>query len=269
MTKNIAVGVITYKPGKNLVARLAAASGAGYQLYLFDNSPEEDAVRKFAAANPAGVKYFTCGKNAGLGYALAAVCAGAYYDGRRALLFFDQDTVFTPETLEFVGAFHAAHPGLEKEYSAVVFNAKGTPMAEKNGLALNDVPLAVNSGSLYFLENLKRLNWHNTSYFVDCVDYEFCLNTYNHGLKVGEYTRTPGFDHNAEQDDAIYNFFGTKRPMRAYSMRRVWDSVSATLRLLAASLLSGNLRFFWIVGVAEVKYLVFQFYVRAAGFTRE
>ena len=269
MNKNIAVGVITYKPGQNLVARLTAALAAGYRIYLFDNSPEDPAISKFAAENPDGVKYLTGGTNAGLGYALAALCSCAYDEGVRALLFFDQDTVFTPLTLDFVDAFNAQHPGLDKAYSSVVFNAKGTPMAERDGLALNDVPLAVNSGSLYFLENLKRLGWHNKTYFVDCVDYEFCLNTYSHGLKVGEYTRTPGFDHSSEQADSLYNFFGTLRPMRAYAPGRIWDSVRATLRLLGTALMTGNLAFFRIIGMATAKYLVIQFYVRAAWFTRQ
>lgn len=264
MSSALAIGVITYKPGQSLLPRLALVLKGGYPLYIFDNSPEDAALKNFADKNSAGVKYLACGKNAGLGYALAAVGARAYADGCGALLFFDQDTVFTAETLNFIRGFNQQNPGLGKEYSSIVFNARNTPMRQQGGLALNNVLLAVNSGSLYYLANLKRLGWHNKDFFVDCVDYEFCLNTYNHGLKVGEYTRTPGFDHSTEQADKLYNFFGVRRPFRAYPLARIWDSVTATGKLLLMSLKAGNLGFFRAVGTAAAKYLVIQVYVRLA-----
>ena len=262
MNSRLVLGIITYKPGQNLIARLGAALLQGYRLYIFDNSPEDDGVRKLAGENPAGIVYMTCGKNAGLGFALASICARAYYDGCHALLFFYQDTVFTHDTLDFIRGFYEQHAELQKEYSAVVFNSKNIPMVEEGGLALNTVLLAVNSGSLYFLENLKRLNWHNINYFVDCVDYEFCLSTYNNGFKIGEYTKTPGFDHSAEQDDRMYKFFGAVRPMRAYPLSRVWDSIFATLKLLVKSVATGNYIFFYEIGKATSKYLIVQVYVR-------
>jgi rhamnosyltransferase len=86
---------------------------------------------------------------------------------------------------------------------------------------------------------------------------------------VGEYTKTPGFDHTTEQADELYNFFGKVRPMRAYPLCRVWDSVQATARLLAAALVAWNFKFFRIIGTATAKYLVIQLYVRAAWFTRQ
>jgi rhamnosyltransferase len=262
MNSRLALGIITYKPGQNLIARLGATLQAGYSIYLFDNSPEDDSARKLAGENATKIVYMTCGKNAGLGFALASICARAYYDGCQVLLFFDQDTVFTSDTLDFIRGFYEQHTELQKEYSAVVFNSKNTPMAERGGLALNTVLLTVNSGSLYFLENLRRLNWHNINYFVDCVDYEFCLSSYNNGFKIGEYTKTPGFDHSAEQADSIYKFFGTERPMRAYPLSRVCDSIFATLKLLIKSALTGNYIFFYEIGKVTSKYLIVQAYVR-------
>lgn len=261
MSDSLALGVITYKPGANLPDRLEAALRAGYAVYLFDNTPEEPAVRGFAAKNPGRVVYATCGRNAGLGFGLASVCARAYYDGHGALLFFDQDTVFTPETLGFIKDFHGRRPELEKDYSAVVFNSKEPGAADE---PLREVRLAVNSGSLYYLRNLKRMGWHNINYFVDCVDYEFCMSSYAKGLKVAEYTATPGFDHSSEQADSVHNFFGRPKAMRAYPLSRIWDSVTATAKLLVTALATGNLVYFREIGVATSKYLAIQAYVRVA-----
>lgn len=264
MSDSLALGVITYKPGANLAGRLETALRSGYSVYLFDNTPEEPAVREFAAKNPDRVVYATCGRNAGLGFGLASVCARAYYDGHSALLFFDQDTVFTPETLGFIKDFHGRRPELEKHYSAVVFNSKDSGAGRGAEAPLIDVRLAVNSGSLYYLRNLRSLGWHNINYFVDCVDYEFCMASYAKGFKVAEYTATPGFDHSTEQADSTHNFFGRQKPMRAYPLSRIRDSVTATAKLLVTALATGNLTYFREIGVATSKYLVIQAYVRVA-----
>lgn len=267
MNNKIAVGVITYNPSQNLLLRLQETLDDGYNIYIFDNSPENEIVRDFVkrnAKNSPQIFYLTCGKNAGLGFGLASVCAQAYYDSFPALLFFDQDTVFNSGTLRFICDFYNENNGLDKTYSAVVFNSKNAGNPESLMGAVKDVRLAVSSGSLYFLENLRKMNWHNTNYFVDYVDYEFCLSSNNFGFKIGEYTTTPGFDHSSEQGDQRYKFFGVEYPMRAYSFSRIWDSISAALKLLVKSIGTGNYIFFYEIGKATSQYLVVQVYIRVA-----
>ena len=100
--------------------------------------------------------------------------------------------------------------------------------------------MSINSGSLFFLENLKKIGWMNENYFVDCVDYEFCLNSSNNRLKIGECSNTPGFDHDSEQEDVKYCIFGKDRKLRQYSTKRVLDAVGASLKLFLKSLITGN-----------------------------
>ena len=38
-----------------------------------------------------------------------------------------------------------------------------------------DVKLLRNSGIIFLLDHLKHINWFDTSFFVDGVDYDFCL----------------------------------------------------------------------------------------------
>jgi hypothetical protein len=265
MNNRVAVGMIIYNPSQSLLLRLQETLNAGYNIYIFDNSPENAIVRDFvknATKTSPQISYLTCGKNAGLGFGLASVCAQAYYDSFSALLFFDQDTTFNSDTLRFICTFYNENSGLEKAYSAIVFNSKNAGKPEPGGKAVKDVRLAINSGSLYFLKNLRKMNWHDINYFVDCVDYEFCLSSNNFGFRIGEYARTPGFDHNSEQGDQIYKFLGTEYSMRAYSLSRIWDSISATLKLLVKSIATGNYVFFYEIGKATSKYLIVQAYVR-------
>jgi len=267
MNQNMAVGIITYNPGESVLQRVRETASGGYKVYIFDNSPENALIRDYTHSTDAGasqVTYLTCGKNVGLGYGLAAVCAHAYYDSFPTLLFFDQDTVYSSMTLDYISGFYTENIGLTDKYSSIVFNSKSLDAPAAEGPAVKDVRLAINSGSLYFLANLKKMNWHSTKYFVDCVDYEFCLSSSNHHLKIGEHSATPGFDHCSEQGDTRYKVFGVVLPMRAYSCPRIWDSYSASTKLIFKAIGTGNFTYAVEFSKSIHKYLFVQFYVRIA-----
>lgn len=256
MKKNVAIGIVTYSPSESLALRLQIAVEAGFTIYLFDNSPKQEFIRLFCQGSGSElIKYLTCGKNVGLGFGISAVCAQAYYESHKALVFFDQDTVFDKTTLNFIEDFYVNQSDLSAEYSAVVFNAK-------NNGAFRDVVFAISSGSLFFLENLKKMNWHNENYFVDCVDYEFCLRSANNNLKIGEWSVTPGFDHQTEQADVKYNILGKERLLRKYSLMRILDTTQASGRLLFYSIGSLNFIYFKATLRWVVAYFFWQSLVR-------
>jgi rhamnosyltransferase len=190
---------------------------------------------------------------------IASVCAQAYYDGFAALLFFDQDTVFDTGTLDFIRAFYERNPKLATTHSAVVFNAKRTADGNiADPFVYRDVLIAISSGSLFYLSNVHRIGWHNPTYFVDCVDYEFCLNSNNHGLLVGECSATPGFDHEVEQADRSHTIFGRSRRLRRYSKARITDTIIASTRLIGSALMVRKGRFLWAIGRNLTGYLWWQ-----------
>lgn len=254
MNRDIALGVVTYKPDRTLIRRLQLAIEHGYSVYVFDNSPEDGLIREFCRQwRSAGATYLTCGKNVGLGFGISSVCAHAFYDAHFALLFFDQDTIFDGSTLQFVADFYAHHTCLAASHSAVWFNAKrltgGTVAGDQ--FAYRDVLLSINSGSLFFLENVKKLDWMNEKYFVDCVDYEFCLRSSNRNYKIAECSTTTGFDHQTEQADVQRTVFGKMRQLRKYPPRRVFDTTRASLHLLVSALVGMN----WLFAVAITRSL--------------
>jgi rhamnosyltransferase len=265
MVSNVAIGFITYNPIQSVILRLQDILNEGYYIYIFDNSPEKNIVRDFVKQSTefsSQIVYLTCGKNAGLGFGLASICAQAYYDSFPALIFFDQDTVFSNVTLNYICNFYNENSYLDKSYSAIVFNSKNVENPDSQMHAVQDVRLAINSGSLYILKNLKKMNWHNIKYFVDCVDYEFCLSSNNFGFKIGENTTAPGFDHTSEQGDQSHKFLGKEYPMRAYPLSRIFDSISASLKLIAKSVITRNFLYFKEINKAIFKYLVIQVFIR-------
>lgn len=265
MLRKIAIGFVIYDPNLDQLNRIHEASCLGFSVYVYDNSPEKNNSKEFAK-NRKAIVYLTCGKNVGLGRGIASVCAQAYYDQHSALIFFDQDTIFNSDTLDFVDEFYKNNSDLAYKYSAILFNSKNHLIPiDANAKNLKSVSLAINSGSLFFLENLKKLNWHNDKYFVDCVDYEFCLNSQMHGFEIGEFSATPGFDHSSEQADEGYKILGRTYLMRAYSPKRIIDTCWASLKLLCKSIIAGRLTFFSEIFKLLAIYIATQLFVRTVG----
>lgn len=248
----------------SMINRLQEIINLGFSVYIFDNSPELAAIRDFSKKpENENIEYLTCGKNVGLGYGITALCAHAYYDSFKGLVFFDQDTIFKKITLEFIEDFFVNNQQLQSQYSAIVFNSKNiNEQNADNKYLIKDVLLAISSGSLFYLDNVKKINWHNEKYFVDCVDYEFCLRSHNFYFKIGEYSKTPGFDHETEQPDVIYKFLGKKILLRKYSMTRITDAVSASLRLIWASVKTTNFLICYTMIRFLILYLAFQLLAR-------
>lgn len=266
--RKIAIGFVTYNPTPNLISRLELALTAGFALYIFDNSPQNGTVRDFCKSHN-NCKYLTCGKNAGLSFGISSVCAQAYYDAYPALLFFDQDTIFDRSTLDFVEELYINKSNLAANYSAIIFNSKNVDNVNAgSNFLLKDVLMAINSGSLYFLENLKKLNWYNESYFVDCADYEFCLNSNNHGFKIGECSNTPGFDHKSEQGDFEYKIFGKMHQLRKYPLKRVFSTIYASTRLFFTAVKTGNTSFSYAIMRSLAIYLLFQVIARLVNISK-
>jgi len=263
MEKKIAIGFIVYNPSSNLLHRLQEALLLGFAIYIFDNSPEKSVIRDFTKGR-GNIKYATSGKNVGLGIGLSTVCAEAYYGGYPALIFFDQDTSFSTETLIAIEKYYIDNKDLVSNYSSVVFNSRNIGL--KNNEFVNcfgDVLLSRNSGSLFFLENLRKMNWHNEKYFVDGVDYEFCLNSQLNNFRIGEYSCTPGFDHAVEQGDKKYKFFGKTYSTRKYSWYRIVDTANSSVKLIFRSVLHGEIQFSVRITRLLLIYIVTQLLVRA------
>jgi GT2 family glycosyltransferase len=258
----IALGFVVFNPPSTLLARFELALAADWELFIYDNSPTDGRVRSFCAARKK-TYYFTSGKNAGLGYGMSTVAAQAYYGGHTVMLFFDQDTDFTHNTLAFVSKFYRLKGSLANSYSSVVFNAKrALGEAASSEFVCRDVLLSISSGSLYFLENLRRLNWFDESFFVDCVDYEFCLRSRIANFKTGACLNTPGYDHETEQDDSTYWVFGKLRRLRKYSRSRVRGTIHASLRLCWRSAIRADGRYLWTLLRSLGGYVLWQIVVR-------
>lgn len=258
----LAIGFVIYRPEPSFYDRLKLIEESALPFYVFDNSPEIAESRSKIEPLLRG-NYFSSGSNAGLGVALSRLCQSANKDGFDALLFFDQDTGYNLKTISFIRSFTAKNfSHLLDQYSAIVFSGEVTNTPPDDNESIIDVDFAINSGSVFILRNLEKLNWHNESYFVDGVDYEFCLRSHITGFRVGKCLNTPNFDHETEQPDRIISLFGKKLLIRKYSPTRIKDAVYSYFKLIHLAISSSEWRFAMKIIRSLLIYVLGQFLSR-------
>jgi len=218
--KKYAIGFVIYNPEKNFDERIEMILKNGYEIYLFDNSPENNHIR---LNKKAYLNYFTSGKNVGLGIGLSTICSNSFYDGFEYMIFFDQDSFFSINTLEFIDKFIENKENNIINFSVILFNSKKYCAEER--FVIDKKDLIISSGSFFNLNVCQKINWHNTNFFVDNVDYEFCLRSKKCKFLVGECSYAPEFDHVTGQADIEYKYFGKKKYLRVYSWSRIIDAM--------------------------------------------
>jgi len=235
-----ALGFVTFHPDPGFYDRVALACSNGFQVFVFDNAPAATDHSFMNQQERRNLHYMTAGNNLGLGVGLSALCASAYARGCEYLLFFDQDTRFTMETLDYAKTFLQRQVAQVKEsHAAVVLQA---PSGNADDHRPIDTLLAISSGMLFLLHNVARIGWHNPKYFVDGVDYEFCLRARSRNFRIAICSGAPGFDHVTDQADTTRTVFGRQMRLRKYRFSRVADSLWAYVRLTITSLGRGDLR---------------------------
>jgi rhamnosyltransferase len=140
-------------------------------------------------------------------------------------------------------------------------------MAADNSLRREvlDVPLTINSGTLFILKNLQKIGWHNRSYFVDGVDYEFCLRSHIHSFKIGLVSGIPGFDHESEQPDRVVTILGKRLLVRRYSAPRIKDALHSYIRLIYSATKSREFSYAFLFIRSMSIYLFGQILSRLSG----
>lgn len=235
MKNSFCVGFTLYNQDVLFKNRVKMLAENGYSIYIYDNSPASQNSRNYLDFK--NVHYFTCGKNIGLGVAMSTLCAQAFYDGFDRLLFLDQDTAISEKTIDFIHKVNNTfdlNDYLAISFSNDNFNLQNTK--ETQEYIVNDVSLVRNSGTLFNLDNLKGIDWFDTNFFVDGVDYEFSLNANLHNFKLGLINGIPDFDHVSEQGYENYSFFGKKIFYRTYNISRIYDVTQSSIKLIFSAL---------------------------------
>lgn len=255
----IIIGFVIYNPKQDFIDRVKLLIDLNYHIIIFDNS-QERSITLERILQKSNLKYFHGGKNYGLGVGLSFINYNSYVDKFKFLLFFDQDTIITKKTISFVQKFSTNKKEILNDFAVLQFSSD---KPRKNNITeFEEKKLLLSSGSLFVLKNLSKMNWHNHTYFVDAVDYEFCYRAFKNKFKVGKVYNTPDLDHKSGQDDKIYRFLNHNFVLRKYPNFRLVDSTKAYLRLIIDSFFSLRINFFMLFLKSLVIYCYGQIMVR-------
>ena len=195
--------VVTYHPPVAVVANIEAIRRQVDRLWVIDNSasPAARAVLAPLGGLP-GVALVFNAENRGIAAALNQGVELGLTAGFDWIATFDQDSAvprdFIRGLLDGLAAFPArarvalVAPLYRDRSLGFVYSASGP--VEENSAASKPVSVAAASGNLVSAAVLRALGGFREDFFVDCVDFEFCLRCRRAGWLVLE-VRAVTLDH--------------------------------------------------------------------------
>jgi rhamnosyltransferase len=229
--ENICAIVVSYYPEGDLLARLRALQAQVAELVLVDNGTSPDCATVLQAAeSELGIQVIWNGRNLGIAAALNQGARWASERGYSWVLTLDQDTV----------VFSAMIESLAKVFDACNFSGQlavigsnfrhavgGQVLDEFRGTSnkpYKEVTTVITSGSLISLSKLQDIGAFREEFFLDCVDFEYCLRARAHGFRV-ILTRDVVMSHSighVKEHSLVWKKTGSSNypPLRQYFMTR-------------------------------------------------
>lgn len=198
---------VLYNPGLNAIRNIEFAFNAGLPSVVYLNSVDVDFLDSIKRFEPI---FLGDNTNRGLGRAFFDVEEYCDLVGVDYFFYLDQDTVLEASGWE----------RLAREYSHIFDDSRigMIQLCQKN----TDGPFFANSGCIFPMRVVRLLGRHDPSYFVEGVDYEFCLRLCNAGYKVFQLV-DDSIDHFSLQDVQVGRLFGCTFNYRIYGKRRHLD----------------------------------------------
>jgi len=217
-SKEVLAVVVSYNGSEKIIGAVDALRGQVGHIHIVDNGSDAESLRvlKSLERNP-GITVEYLEENRGVGYALNRGVQRAQQTGYAWLLTMDQDSVVDGS---FIAAYQAA---LEQEPGLVSLAPRITGRTRKKDAAGGVIQYAITSGNLVRLCVFDRIGTYDESFFVDCIDFDFCLRLQRAGFPIyrapaalmqhqlGDTTDVPG---------AVRKYYAQHSPIRRYYMYR-------------------------------------------------
>ena len=188
--------MVVYNPDPTLEQNIRALSSEIASLIVVDNN-SEPTIRSMIASLSAGCNFEVIwnreniGLSAGLNTAIRRALANQQYQW---IATFDQDSRVSPGFSEAMVAAYTACPFRDKVAMIAPHHLLSSERAADepdDGLQFREIPVALQSGSLFRRSALKDVGLFDESFFIDYVDFEFCLRLRRRGFRIIEATGAP------------------------------------------------------------------------------
>ncbi len=224
LSKNIYGVVILYNPDFNVINNIKTYLLSLEQLYVYDNS-EVSNFKLIEGLKDFGkeIIYLHNGKNDGISHSLNEICKKLYLNDNAWLLTMDQDSRFddySVEDLFDIGDYNSSRVGIISPHHKTVLSK------EPDNNKLIERMTVMTSGNLLNVRAHEIIGGFDEKYFIDCVDWEYCLKLNRNNFKVLQNNRV-SLSHGLGEPFLVKNFFTGKSkyvlnhsPLRRYYMTR-------------------------------------------------
>lgn len=230
--RTVCAVVVTYHPDEGLCDRIKRIAPQVNQTVVVDNgSPSRCVEQLRALATGLRVQLILNGRNEGLANAINTGCHWAIEHGYPWVLYLDQDTVVAPDMVEsLVEAFgYCSHPERLAVIGSNYYNTRNGEVfwdrnSAPNERSATERVVVLMSGSLLSMKAFQIIGGFRSDFFVDCVDFEYCLRARSKGFHVLR-TVKPIMEHAIGHPTEHRLFWKTvplanQSPMRHYFMAR-------------------------------------------------
>jgi rhamnosyltransferase len=235
MNNSIAFVSILYNPDENALLNIRSAIDAGIKPLVYLNLASELFLEEIR-----NLDVFILGdnKNVGLGPAFFEIEDFLLVQGFDYFIYFDQDTIVSENVWSSLTSKLYDFKGDESIYE----DNTGMLFLTSEPLSQFNKNIVLSSGCLFSLSVIEEIGKHNKVFFVEGVDYEYCLQLNLAGYKI-QFISLDGIDHQSLQDSSTFRLFGLSITGRIYQNSRVVDFNKSHSKLIRKSLIDVKFSF--------------------------
>lgn len=218
---------VLYNPGPNALENIALAKSVGIQSIVYLNKVDAEYLKQLEALD---IVILGNNVNDGLGVAFSEIEELLKKREVENFIYFDQDTVVGKSAWLDILKSYADH-FLGKDVGMLYYSGYKRPISS----------VVISSGCVFSIRVIDEIGNHDASFFVEGVDYEFCLRLKQNGYRIVNVFNA-GIDHDILQDQHQKQIFGIKYSLRVYGQKRLNDFNVSHAKLIKMSLRYKQLR---------------------------
>lgn len=204
-------------------------------------------------------------ENVGLGRALHDIGKYAFDSGAKWLVYFDQDSSFTDESIKCIISLLKS-PILSKYPTLGSISLRDSSYSQDiSEIKLKKVILPQGSAIVFNVAALKNIGFHDANIYLDCMDYFLDYTMRKNGYSQYIFHGIKGANHIKHQPSRFLNLFGFKIRVflyRKYPFWRVKNTIKITLKLILINTIRLDFIFLFYIARFFLIYCFFQIFVR-------
>lgn len=176
-------GVVTYNPDiERFIENVNSICSQVSKVIVFDNGSNNISRISKIAKKYNNLLLISCKKNRGLAYALNVICEKAAESDVDWILLLDQDSVSEEKCIKTFSEYF----DLEKAaiLCPVMFDSRRRVRIPQKKNDYTEIEECIQSGAVYNVNILKEVGFFDEWYFIDYIDYDYCISVRRKGYKI-------------------------------------------------------------------------------------